>query len=87
MIIDPPIHLTQYNICKREPHCEPSVTVPVWLNQSRLDGLQTLIQFCKGMERSGQGIVPGSFELVMFYRTLRSSIDDAERLAEMMKYK
>lgn len=78
MTNDPPIHLAQYQICDKRPHSEASVNVPVWITQSSLDGIQTMIKFCDGLQRGGNGTVPGSFELVMFYRTLRGAIDKAE---------
>lgn len=85
-INDKPIHLAELEICKREPHSEPSVNVPVWITQSSLDGLQALIQFCNGAEHSGGGRVPGSFELIMFYRTLGSCIRKANAEATGEKY-
>ena len=44
------------------------------LNQQHLDGLQALIHYCKGVEDSGQGIPPGSFELIMHYRGIRNDL-------------
>ena len=72
MTNDPPIHLPP----SAEPYTEASVTCPVWITQSSLDGLAMLIKFCEGMEASGRGKVPGSFELVVFYRTLKSCIHE-----------
>lgn len=85
-INDKPIHLAEFEICKREPYSEPSVKVPVWITQSSLDGLQALIQYCNGVEASGKGRVPGSFELLMFYRTLGSCIRKANAEAIGEKY-
>ena len=79
---DRPIHLSDLKICKKEPHSEPSVTVPVWITQSNLDGLQAVIRVIEGMERSGQGRISGSFELTMFYRQLCSAISKAEQQVE-----
>lgn len=79
---DRPIHLSQYSICSRQPNADDSVVVPVWITQSNLDGLQAMIQFCGGLEVAGKGRVPGSFELVMFYRQLQSAIRDAEEKAK-----
>ena len=67
---DRPIHLPPSTV----PHQEPSVTCPVWITQSNLDGLQALIKWLEGFESAGKGRVPGSFELISFYRTLCSSI-------------
>jgi hypothetical protein len=81
---DRPIHLLNYeHICKKEPHQEPSVTVPVWITQSSLDGLQALIRILEGMEKGGNGRISGSFELVSFYRTLQSSICNANNQARL----
>lgn len=79
MTNDMPIHLSNYQICRERerPQTEPSVVVPVWITQSSLDGLNALIHYCSGVENSGKGRLPGSFELVMFYRQLRSSIHEA----------
>ena len=80
-LIDRPIHLTNYSICKREPHSQPSVEVPVWITQSSLDGMQALIQFINGLEAAGKGQVPGGFDLIMFYRQLDSAIRNADNKA------
>ena len=69
---DRPIHLPPSSV----PHLEPSVTCPVWITQSSLDGMLMLLTFCQGMEAAGKGRIDGSFELTMFYRTLRSAIQD-----------
>ena len=42
--------------------------------QTHLDGLCALIHYCEGVEKSGKGRVPGSFELVMHYRSLISAL-------------
>jgi hypothetical protein len=76
---DKPIHLSAYLICDKQPYAEPSVTVPIWVTQSSLDGIQALIRFCEGMNAAGHGEINGSFELVMFHRTLRGCIDKAEK--------
>lgn len=56
-----------------DPHHEPSVVLDkVWIPQSHLDGLNALLHFLDGMERGGQGRVPGKFELVMHLRGLRA---------------
>jgi hypothetical protein len=47
----------------------------VRITQSSLDGLQALIQWCDGFKHR-HDVVPGSFELVMFYRELRHSIEE-----------
>lgn len=83
---DKPLHLSELKICNREEYgggfkCEPSVTVPIWVTQSSLDGMQTLIQFLAGLEAAGKGQTPGGFELIMFYRTLVDCIYKAERAA------
>jgi len=75
---DRPIHLQHYkNIVKDEPHHDPSVTVPIWVTQSSLDGMIALMNFCDGFEKGGNGRVPGSFEVLMFYRTIRDNIQKA----------
>lgn len=75
---DRPIHLRKYtSICISQECQDDSVTVPVWITQSNLDGLQALIQFIAGVEGRGEGRVPGSFELTMFYRQLGSAISKA----------
>jgi hypothetical protein len=76
---DKPFHLSNTSICQKQPHTEDSVTVPVWITQSSLDGLQALIRFIEGFERAGNGQVSGGHELVMFYRTLTHSITEADR--------
>jgi hypothetical protein len=58
-----------------DPHSQPSVTVPVWITQSSLDGLNTLITYCEAIERHGNnGSVPGLFDTIMFYRTLYQAV-------------
>jgi len=78
---DGPIHLAEFSICKKQPHSESSVTVPVWITQSSLDGLQALIRFTYGLRASGKGSIPGEFELIMFYRQLASAIRSADNKA------
>lgn len=71
MSFDRPIHLSPSD----KSHTEASVTCPVWLTQSNLDGLQALIQFISGLERGQRvGLVPGGHELIMHYRQLRDAI-------------
>ena len=77
MINDPPIHLRRYPYFIPQLHTDDSVTIPVWLTQSSLDGLNALIHYCEGVENSGKGRVPGSFELIMFYRTIRDCLEKA----------
>ena len=78
---DRPIHLHHYkNIVRDMPHHDPSVEVPVWITQSSLDGMITLMNFCDGFEKGGNGKVPGSFELLMFYRTIRDNLQKANEL-------
>jgi hypothetical protein len=80
---DRPIHLLEYeHICKKEPYSEPSVTVPVWITQSSLDGLNALIRYCEGYEHNGRGRVSGGHELVMFYRQLQTAISCANCAAK-----
>jgi hypothetical protein len=67
---DGPIHLAP----PTDKYSEASVTTPVWLTQSHLDGLQTLMAWCDGVKSGGGGNVPGHFELVMHYRLLRAAI-------------
>jgi len=70
MITDPPLHLPP----STQPHTEASITCPIWVTQSNLDGIQALMQWCEGFEASGKGRVPGSFELTMFMRTIKRNI-------------
>jgi len=79
---DAPLHLSELSICKRSPYSEASVTVPIWVTQSSLDGLQSMIRVCEGLEASGHGKLSGSFEIVMFYRTLCDCIRKAEAAAK-----
>ncbi len=48
--------------------------IPVPIHQHHLDGLCALIHYCDGVEKSGKGRVPGSFELVMHYRAIRTRV-------------
>lgn len=83
---DFPIHLRQYkHLIKIYPHTEDSVTIPVWLTQGNLDGLNMLIHYCKGVEKSGTGRVPGSHELIMFYRTIKECLSKANTEQEKKK--
>lgn len=75
---DRPFHLAELSMYVKQAHTEPSVTVPVWITQSTLDGLQALIRFHEGHLAAGKGMVSGSHELIMFYRTLVDSIRKAE---------
>lgn len=79
---DTPIHLAELNICHIAPHTEASVTVPVWITQSNLDGLQTLLTFISGFEAGGHGKTPGAMDVLMLYRTIRASIYKAEQAAK-----
>jgi len=74
MTNDAPIHLRKYSFFEGLDNSEDSVTVPVRLTQSSLDGMNALINYCKGLEDSGKGKVPGSFELVIFYRTIKDCL-------------
>jgi len=49
----------------------------VWLTQSSLDALITIIHYFEGVAGAGKGQVSGSHELIMFYRTIVSSLEDA----------
>ncbi len=69
---DKPIHLRP----SKEAHTEASVTCPIWVTQSSLDGIAMLLSFFDGVEKAGGGSISGSFDLLMFYRTLRSNIGD-----------
>lgn len=71
---DMPIHLPPSSI----PGQEPSVTCPVWITQSALDGIAMLLAYCAAVEASGKGRVAGSFELMMHYRNLKSAISEAK---------
>jgi hypothetical protein len=76
---DRPIHLAGLSITKKAPHTEDSVTLPIWITQSTLDGLFELMRFLGGMHVGGLGQIPGEFELIMFYRTIHNAIYEAER--------
>lgn len=67
---DMPIHLPPSG----QPGTEASVTCPVWITQGALDGIAMLLAYCDGVEAAGRGRLPGSFELIMHYRQLRSAI-------------
>lgn len=71
---DKPIHLAEYDCSIKEEHSERYVNMNICIRQSDLDGLFTLMSFCNGFSKSGNGIVPGSFELVMFYRGIRAAL-------------
>ena len=73
-----PIHLRQYSICRIEEKKEDSVIVPVWITQSSLDAMQQVLGYLEGLGASGKGNISGTFELTMFYRTLKYYIDKAE---------
>ena len=80
--MDRPIHLAELTICHRDDHTEASVNVPVWITQSSLDGMLEVIKFLEGFRMGGNtGDIPGTFDLVMFYRTLKESIRNAETAA------
>lgn len=59
-------------------HTEASVTVPVWIRQSSLDGICDLIAWCDGFRDAKGGTIPGQFELVMHYRTMIDCIGKAK---------
>ena len=48
------------------------VTIPVW--QPTINGLYSLLNWLDGFESAGRGNVPGHFELVMHFRSLRASL-------------
>ena len=82
MFNDRPIHIAELTgIYTPTPHAEPSVTLPIWITQSSLDGLQALIRYCEGYEHNGKGRVTGGFELVMFYREIQHKLYEANRVA------
>ena len=58
-------------------YTEASVTVPVWVRQSSLDGICDLIAWCDGFRDAKGGTIPGIHELIMHYRTLTSCISSA----------
>lgn len=65
MTNDTPIHLGA---------SEKDVTITLW--QAHLDGMCALIHYCDGIRGAGHGFVPGSFELVMHYREIKSRLCD-----------
>lgn len=71
---DKPIHLAEYDCSIKEEHSERCVNMNVCIRQSDLDGLFTLMSFCDGFSKSGNGTVPGSFELRMFYRNIGATL-------------
>ena len=82
---DRPIRLPKHP----DPYQEPQCTIPIWITQSNVDGMQALIQWIDGFQRAGhQGNVPGGHELIMFYRTIASAVykhNEELRLAEAEK--
>jgi hypothetical protein len=76
-----PFHLAELAMYKHKPggYAEPSVTVPICVTQSALDGLNTLIRLLEGYQLAKSGQIPGHFELIMFYRTLTGSIHAANQ--------
>ena len=50
-------------------------THKVTLFRDHLVGMHALIHWLEGFEKSGQGRVPGKFELVMHYRSLRRAVE------------
>ena len=75
---DAPIHLRKLSYFESQEMQEDSVTVPIWITQSSLDGMCALIHYCHGVE----GTPPGSFELTMFYRTIKDCLLKAEKTSE-----
>lgn len=61
------------------PNIEKPLPVTVTVFPDYLRGLYALMYFIDGLERNGQGMVPGSFELTMHYRQLVASILEAQR--------
>jgi len=72
---------------------EPSVTEKIiidkelHIDENTMHGLNALLHWLKGFEASGNGNVPGHFELVMFYRTLKSYDYDRRRREADEMYK
>ena len=66
-------------------HTEASVTVPVWIRQSSLDGICDLLAWCDGFQDAKSGTIPGQFELVMHYRTMIDCIDKAKEAAKTVQ--
>jgi len=77
-MLNSPIHLRKYSFFKDVKQTGDSVTIPVWLTQDSLDGLNALIHYCEGARSSGGGAVPGEHELIMFYRTIKQSLHNAQ---------
>jgi hypothetical protein len=50
----------------------------MWTDQQTVDGLNALIHWLKGYERKGEGRVPGHFDLIMHYRSIRLAILSAK---------
>lgn len=68
-----PIHLVDNRPAdQRLMTYQESITISP--SQNELDGLNALIHWCDGFEKSGKGRVPGHFELVMLYRSLAAAI-------------
>ena len=66
-------------------HTEASVTVPVWIRQSSLDGICDLLAWCDGFQDAKSGTIPGQFELVMHYRTMIDCIGKAKEAAKTVQ--
>ncbi len=80
--MDKPIHLRHYPICEIKEHTEDCVHANIWITQSSLDGMNQVMSFLEGFEKSGKGRVDGAFELVMFYRTIRDCIEKESKKKE-----
>lgn len=81
-----PIHLRQYSsICRIEENTDDAVIIPVWIRQSSLDGILAVISFLDGFSTSGKGDTSATFEVIMFYRTIRDCIEKAEKAARETK--
>lgn len=69
---DKPLHLSDLSIVDKNQYTEASVTVPVWVPQSHLDGLQALIHYLDGLgsQNGNRQYAPGQMDLIMHYRSL-----------------
>ena len=60
---------------------QPEATVAVkemWITQGDVDGLHDFLMWAEGFVRGNPGTIPGHFETVMFYRKLKTYINEAQ---------
>lgn len=76
------IHLSDYKKAPEgEPKCQPvyQKTVTISVTQDEVDGINALIHWLSGYtEGHGGGRIPGHFNLVMLYRSMRAAMKSDE---------